>query len=82
MLLNAPFRRNQLGLNILEALRAIGPVLHPSLAGMWDAALPKLAAIVDSMWPRTCTNARTHTRAHLHSYANTHTHTHTHQNVV
>ena len=33
VMLNTPFRRNNLGTNILEALRAIGPVLHPGVTG-------------------------------------------------
>ncbi|GAM26848.1 hypothetical protein SAMD00019534_100230 [Acytostelium subglobosum LB1] len=43
VLLTAPHRRNEQGTRILEAMRAIGPILHPSICDMWDVTLPKLA---------------------------------------
>src|SRR4051812_25457700 len=49
-MLNAPNRRNQLGLNILALLKAVGPILHPSIYEMWDTALPKLVTFLESMF--------------------------------
>ncbi|EFA77696.1 hypothetical protein PPL_12305 [Heterostelium album PN500] len=43
VLLTTPHRRGELGSRILEAMRAIGPILHPSICDMWDVTLPKLA---------------------------------------
>ena len=42
VMLNAPLRRGQLGLNILKLLQSIGPIIHPSIYEMWDSAIPKL----------------------------------------
>ncbi|GAM28545.1 hypothetical protein SAMD00019534_117210, partial [Acytostelium subglobosum LB1] len=42
VLLTAPHRRNELGTRVLEAMRSIGPILHPSICDMWDITLPKL----------------------------------------
>lgn len=41
--LTAPFRRGQVGLRILECMKSVGPILHPSLPALWDATLPKMA---------------------------------------
>jgi len=43
VMLNEPLRRGQLGIRILQCLQAIGPILNPGVAGMWDSAMPKLA---------------------------------------
>jgi hypothetical protein len=48
VMLNAPQRRGQLGLNILAVLKAIGPILHPSIYEMWDSAIPKLVSFLES----------------------------------
>ena len=48
-MLNAPLRRNQLGVNILNTLRAVGPVLHPSICEMWDNAIPKLIGFLEGI---------------------------------
>ncbi|KAF2070139.1 hypothetical protein CYY_008538 [Polysphondylium violaceum] len=42
VLLTAPTRRNQLGIRVLETMKSIGPILHPSICDMWDVTLPKL----------------------------------------
>lgn len=34
---------------MLDALRALGPILHPNVVEMWDSSLPKLAAYLDRM---------------------------------
>ncbi|KAH3758032.1 hypothetical protein Pelo_10162 [Pelomyxa schiedti] len=47
VLLNTPFRRPNLGLNILEALRHVGPLFHPTVCDMWDEKLPKLAKYLE-----------------------------------
>jgi len=47
VMLNVPQRRNQLGINILNCLRNIGPILHPSICDMWDNAIPKLITFLE-----------------------------------
>eukprot|EP01132_Coremiostelium_polycephalum_P004092 gene4092-5120_t len=47
VLLTAPLRRNQLGIRLLETLKSIGPILHPSICDMWDVTLPKLIAYLE-----------------------------------
>ncbi|EAL61864.1 hypothetical protein DDB_G0291161 [Dictyostelium discoideum AX4] len=47
VLLTAPLRRNQLGIRILENMKAIGPILHPSICDMWDVTLPKLISYLE-----------------------------------
>eukprot|EP01133_Synstelium_polycarpum_P020470 gene20470-24563_t len=47
VLLAMPHRRNQQGTRVLEAMRAIGPILHPSICDMWDVTLPKLVAFLE-----------------------------------
>jgi hypothetical protein len=42
VVLSRPFERPQLGENILAFLRAMGPVLHPSVGERWDDVVPKL----------------------------------------
>ncbi|EGG22616.1 hypothetical protein DFA_04746 [Cavenderia fasciculata] len=42
VLLSTPHRRNQIGVRVLELMRNIGPILHPSICDMWDVTLPKL----------------------------------------
>eukprot|EP00026_Physarum_polycephalum_P000352 Phypoly_transcript_00352.p1 GENE.Phypoly_transcript_00352~~Phypoly_transcript_00352.p1 ORF type:complete len:1660 (+),score=332.46 Phypoly_transcript_00352:97-5076(+) len=42
VLLNAPSRRGQAGIRILELLKSVGPILHPSLPALWDVTLPKM----------------------------------------
>jgi hypothetical protein len=46
-MLNAPLRRMQLGLNVLNALKGLGPTLHTNVAVMWDNAIPKLIAYLE-----------------------------------
>lgn len=46
-MLNVPLKRPGLGMNILEALRGIGPILHPTVCDMWDEKLPKLAKYLE-----------------------------------
>eukprot|EP01087_Luapelamoeba_hula_P005831 TRINITY_DN1587_c0_g1_i1.p1 TRINITY_DN1587_c0_g1~~TRINITY_DN1587_c0_g1_i1.p1 ORF type:complete len:1410 (-),score=232.80 TRINITY_DN1587_c0_g1_i1:1013-5242(-) len=43
VMLTVPQRRGRLGLHILHALHAIGPVLSADLPAMWDSAIPRLA---------------------------------------
>lgn len=31
-----------MGIKILELLKSIGPILHPSLPALWDVTLPKM----------------------------------------
>ncbi len=50
VMLNAPLRRGQLGLNILTLLKSVGPILHPSVYEMWDTAIPKLITFLESMY--------------------------------
>ncbi|EGC31710.1 hypothetical protein DICPUDRAFT_50034 [Dictyostelium purpureum] len=47
VLLTAPLRRSQLGIRILENMKAIGPILHPSICDMWDVTLPKLISYLE-----------------------------------
>ncbi|KYQ89059.1 hypothetical protein DLAC_10285 [Tieghemostelium lacteum] len=47
VLLTAPHRRNQLGIRILEVMKSIGPILHPSICDMWDVTLPKLIVYLE-----------------------------------
>jgi len=42
-----PNKRPQQGVNILQCLRSIGPVLHPSVCDMWDEKMPKLVAYLE-----------------------------------
>ncbi len=48
VMLSCPLRRGRLGLHVLQALHAIGPVIHPSIAPMWNNAIPKLANYLQS----------------------------------
>jgi len=48
VLLTQPFRRGNLGMNILQALHAIGPVLDASIGKLWDTTIPKLAKYLQS----------------------------------
>eukprot|EP01105_Mastigella_eilhardi_P020591 TRINITY_DN4914_c0_g1_i1.p1 TRINITY_DN4914_c0_g1~~TRINITY_DN4914_c0_g1_i1.p1 ORF type:complete len:1654 (-),score=536.16 TRINITY_DN4914_c0_g1_i1:72-5033(-) len=45
--LNLPFKRPGLGVNIMEAMRSLGPVLHPTICDMWDDKLPKLVKFLE-----------------------------------
>lgn len=42
-----PNKRPQQGVNILQSLRNIGPVLHPAVCDMWDEKMPKLVAYLE-----------------------------------
>lgn len=48
VMVNAPNRRNQLGMNTLLTLKNIGPILHPSICEMWDNAIPKLITYLET----------------------------------
>eukprot|EP01117_Protostelium_nocturnum_P011732 TRINITY_DN4276_c0_g1_i1.p1 TRINITY_DN4276_c0_g1~~TRINITY_DN4276_c0_g1_i1.p1 ORF type:complete len:1650 (+),score=410.28 TRINITY_DN4276_c0_g1_i1:183-5132(+) len=48
VIINSPLRRGNWGLNGLLALKAIGPILHPSICDMWDSAIPKLVQYLES----------------------------------
>eukprot|EP01094_Clydonella_sp_ATCC50884_P016628 TRINITY_DN2764_c0_g1_i4.p1 TRINITY_DN2764_c0_g1~~TRINITY_DN2764_c0_g1_i4.p1 ORF type:complete len:993 (-),score=383.24 TRINITY_DN2764_c0_g1_i4:263-3241(-) len=48
VMLNVPLRRGNLGRRILECLVSIGPILHPNIVNMWDAAIPKLVNYLDT----------------------------------
>lgn len=52
VMLNSPQRRGPLGIQILNCLQAVGPILHPSICDMWDNAIPKLIAFLEdtSKW--------------------------------
>eukprot|EP00013_Stygamoeba_regulata_P006034 CAMPEP_0177640424 /NCGR_PEP_ID=MMETSP0447-20121125/6535_1 /TAXON_ID=0 /ORGANISM="Stygamoeba regulata, Strain BSH-02190019" /LENGTH=1747 /DNA_ID=CAMNT_0019142493 /DNA_START=242 /DNA_END=5485 /DNA_ORIENTATION=- len=47
VMLNDPHHR-EFGLHMLNALRAIGPIIHPDIAIMWDHALPKLVQFMEA----------------------------------
>jgi len=49
VLLNLPHRRGSQGLNLLKTLQQIGPVLHPNLAPLWDATIPKMIQFLESI---------------------------------
>jgi len=49
VIMSSPQRRGKVGLHILQALHAIGPVLNPAIAGMWDNAIPRLASYLQSI---------------------------------
>ena len=48
VLSTAALRRNKQGENVLECLRACGPLLHEEVAALWDNALVKLAMFLQS----------------------------------
>jgi len=48
VMMSSPLRRGRVGLHILQALHALGPVLHPSISAMWDNAVPRLASYLQS----------------------------------
>lgn len=48
VIVNAPLRRNQLGINVLNTLQALGPILHPVVWEMWDNAIPKLISYLET----------------------------------
>ena len=48
VMLNAPLRRGSLGINVLNLLQSIGPILHPSIFEMWDSAIPKLINFLET----------------------------------
>jgi hypothetical protein len=54
VMLNAPKRRGQLGVQILNVLKAIGPVLHPSICDLWDTAIPKLLQFLEGTSCQSC----------------------------
>eukprot|EP00008_Paramoeba_atlantica_P015039 CAMPEP_0201485534 /NCGR_PEP_ID=MMETSP0151_2-20130828/9620_1 /ASSEMBLY_ACC=CAM_ASM_000257 /TAXON_ID=200890 /ORGANISM="Paramoeba atlantica, Strain 621/1 / CCAP 1560/9" /LENGTH=1664 /DNA_ID=CAMNT_0047869703 /DNA_START=126 /DNA_END=5120 /DNA_ORIENTATION=+ len=41
-------RRNKQGENVLECLRACGPILHPEISALWDHALLKLVQFIQA----------------------------------
>ncbi|PRP83406.1 hypothetical protein PROFUN_09434 [Planoprotostelium fungivorum] len=48
VILNAPLRRGNIGMNALQAMKSLGPILHPSICDMWDAAIPKLVNFLET----------------------------------
>eukprot|EP01116_Phalansterium_solitarium_P016259 TRINITY_DN3745_c0_g1_i3.p1 TRINITY_DN3745_c0_g1~~TRINITY_DN3745_c0_g1_i3.p1 ORF type:complete len:1692 (-),score=828.04 TRINITY_DN3745_c0_g1_i3:272-5347(-) len=48
VMLCAPHGRTSGWLHMLTCLRQLGPLLHPSICDMWDAALPKLQAYLEA----------------------------------
>lgn len=47
VLICVPTRRPGQGVNIFNALRAVGPILHPSACDMWDEKIPKLISYLE-----------------------------------
>lgn len=43
VILSRPHERPNIGENVLNFLKSMGPVLHPSIGGLWDEVIPKLA---------------------------------------
>ena len=41
-------RRNKQGENVLQCLRACGPILHPEVQSLWDNALTKLVMFINN----------------------------------
>uniref|UniRef100_A0A7S4UHK8 MROH2B-like HEAT-repeats domain-containing protein n=1 Tax=Paramoeba aestuarina TaxID=180227 RepID=A0A7S4UHK8_9EUKA len=48
VLATTALRRNKQGENVLEALRACGPLLHEEVAALWDNALVKLVVFIQN----------------------------------
>ena len=56
VLICVPTRRPGQGVNIFNALRAVGPILHPSACDMWDEKIPKLVSYLEEKLRRGGSN--------------------------